>query len=102
LDVENHWLAHTKLDTAADDGSPVLNDDGTPVETSVTHCDAFVKKACDVLGAPIIAGEGSRDHANQQYDWLVDQADSHADPIEEGWHEATALEAQALANKGFV
>jgi cell wall-associated NlpC family hydrolase len=102
MDVEHHWLAYTKLYSPDVDGSPVLNADGTPVKTSVTHCDAFVKKACDLLGAPMTPGEGSRDHANQQYDWLVDQAASHDDPTEEGWHEVTALGAQALANRGAV
>ncbi len=102
MDVAHHWLANTKLFSPDVDGSPVLNPDGTPVKTSVTHCDAFVKKACDLLGAPMTPGEGSHDHANQQYDWLVDQAASHDDPTEEGWHEVTALEAQALANQGGV
>jgi hypothetical protein len=100
LDVEHHWLPNTKLADA--DGNPVLDADGNEVPTSVTHCDAFVKRACDLLGAPMITGEGSRDHANQQYDWLVDQALGQTDPSAAGWHVVTALEAQGLANLGGV
>jgi hypothetical protein len=102
MDVEHHWLAFTKLNNPDVDGSPLLDDDGVPVETSVTHCDAFVKRACDLLGAPMTAGEGSHDHANQQYDWLEEQAESHSDANEAGWHEVTGLEAQSLANQGGV
>jgi hypothetical protein len=101
MDVENHWLAYTKLQKPDVDGSPVLDENGVPVETSVTHCDAFVKRACDLLGAPMTAGEGSSDHANQQYDWLDEQSYGH-DGSTEGWYEVTALQAQNLANQGQV
>jgi hypothetical protein len=62
---------------------------------TVTHCDAFVKAACDKLKAPMIAGKGYG-HANQQYDWFLGKGK------DKGWKEVEPVEAQTLANHGKV
>jgi hypothetical protein len=94
LDVEHHWLREERQKTD-DNGKPLTKPNGKPVSFTVTHCDAFVKAACDKLGAPLITGKGYG-HANQQYDWLLGKGK------EKGWKEIEAVEAQSLANQGKV
>lgn len=86
LDVEHHWLRETRKQE---------NKDGTTSRITVTHCDAFVKTACDKLGAPLIRGKGWG-HANQQADWLRDKGAAR------GWEEVSPVQAQARANEGHA
>jgi hypothetical protein len=95
MDVERHWLA----------GKSVKWRTGEPLDRPVTegkshtHCSAFVAAAAEKLGVYILRPpkHPSSMLANAQYDWLSGEGRT------EGWTPvAGGLEAQQLANRGFL
>jgi len=95
MNVEHHWLAgkSVKWRTGEIIDKPVT--DGK----SHTHCSAFVAAAAEKLGVYILRPpkHSATLLANAQYDWLGGEGRN------EGWTlVATGLEAQQLANRGYL
>ena len=95
LDVEHHWPAgeHVSWESGIPDGRP---ESGTGKHT---HCSAFAAAAAKRVGIYVLRPP---EHpqlllANAQYDWLESEGASR------GWKPvADALEAQHLANQGYL
>jgi hypothetical protein len=95
MDVTHHWLAgkYVNWRTGETIDRPVTNG------KSHTHCSAFVAAAAEKLGVYILRPpkHSATLLANAQYDWLGGEG------RKEGWTPvATGLEAQQLANRGFL
>jgi hypothetical protein len=90
LDVEHRWLP----------GQLVAWRTGETVEGSArgptSNAGAFVAAVCVQLKVPMPPPTGDNLLAGNQYDWLI------ADGLKKGWVEVGALEAQLLANQGWV
>jgi hypothetical protein len=90
MDVEHHWLPGQtvawRTGEAIDGGSrgPASNAGG------------FVAAVCAQLKVPMPSPAGDSLLAGSQYDWLLTEG------LKRGWTEVGPLEAQLLANQGWV
>jgi hypothetical protein len=90
MDVEHHWLAGQRVDwktgnSVDDDGSGTASNGG-----------AFVAAVGARLKVPMPAPEGSNFLPGSQFEWLL------IDGKAKGWLPMGEVEAQLLANQGWV
>ena len=90
MDVEDHWLP----------GQLVAWRTGEAVESGArgpaSNAGGFVAAVCAQLKVPMPSPTGDNLLPGNQYDWLL------SDGQKRGWVEVGPLEAQLLANQGWV
>jgi outer membrane biosynthesis protein TonB len=90
MDVEHHWLPGQRVDwrtgNAMESGQP----------SPASNAGGFVAAVCAQFKLPMPSPAGDNLLPGRQYDWLV------SDGLKKGWIEVGALEAQLLANQGWV
>ena len=90
MDVEHHWLAGQRVDWKT--GNP-LDDDG---RGTTSNGGAFVAAVCARFKVPMPAPEASNFLTSNQFEWLL------IDGKPKGWVALGAVEAQLLANQGWI
>jgi hypothetical protein len=91
MDIEHHWLPGQRVDWRTGN---VIESYGQP--SPVSNAGAFVAAVCAQLKVPMPPPTGDNLLPGSQYDWLIN------DGLKKGWVEIGALEAQVLANQGWV
>lgn len=95
MDVEHHWLAYQRInwETGGLYGKFVSSKSG------LTHCSAFIAAVAKRLGIYILRPPQHPQNllAKAQHYWFLEHGKEH------GWEPvATGVEAQALANQGYL
>ncbi len=89
MNVKEHWPADGTFSWRT----------GTAAATGVNggvNSGAFVEAVCTRLGVPLLEPTAGNFAANRQRDWLLQ------DGAAKGWHRVGPLDAQLLANQGWV
>jgi hypothetical protein len=89
MDVEHHWLPGQRVGWKT--GNPIADDSGP-----ASNGGAFVAAVCARLKVPMPAPAPENFLPGSQYDWLVTKGKA------KGWVAVAAVEAQLLANQGWV
>ena len=89
LDVEHHWLAGKTVEWKT--GNTIAESGG-----AASNGGAFVAAVCARLKVPMPAATPEALLAGSQYDWLVTTGRGR------GWVPVETMEAQLLANQGWV
>ncbi len=90
LDVEHHWLAGKKVSWR----TGIAEDDGA--EGPASNCGAFVAAVCSRMKVPMPAPDVRSLAPGALYDWLARYGKGR------GWVMVGDVEAQLLANQGWV
>jgi hypothetical protein len=90
LDVEHHWLSAKKVDWKTGNSA---NDD---MEGPASNGGAFVAAVCFRMKVPMPAATAGNLSPGSQHDWLA------RDGQAKGWLMVADVEAQLLANQGWV
>ena len=91
IDVQNKWSQNSYINWLTGEKKP----DGTPDESFMTHCSAFVASVCTQLNVPILRPpeHNTEGLANAQHDWLISDGSKY------GWYRIMSGEdAQNEAN----
>jgi hypothetical protein len=89
MDVENHWLTGQKV--AWKTGNPITDDKGP-----ASNGGAFVAAVCARLKVSMAEPAPENFLPENQYDWLLNEGTST------GWVQVGDVEAQLLANQGWL